>query len=200
MKNLLIIFVKNPVLGKVKTRLAKSIGEKNALLVYEKLLKRTKEIAANLLIDKRVCYSEFIGQDDLWNNNSFQKKMQKGNDLGEKMYNAFKDAFADSYNNICLIGSDNMELTDEIILQAFSTLSKKDIVLGPSLDGGYYLIGMKRPHKELFFGKTWGSSKVFYEAVDEITRMNLDHALLPALNDIDQIEDIKDEDRAFLLP
>ncbi len=199
MENLLIIFVKNPKIGKVKSRLAKSIGDKMALSVYKKLVKRTKEITIDLPIDKRVYYSETIEDDDLWENSIYQKRLQKGGDLGERMYNAFKEASSDSYHNICLIGSDIMELTSEIVLQAFSLLADQHIVLGPSLDGGYYLIAMKLPVKELFLNKKWGTKEVFSEAIHGIKKMKLDYALLPTLNDIDEVGDIRDIDKDYLL-
>jgi rSAM/selenodomain-associated transferase 1 len=198
MKNLLIIFVKNPELGKVKSRLAKSIGNKKALSVYKKLLKRTKEITIELPMDKCVYYSDVVEQDDLWENHIFQKKLQKGNDLGERMYNAFKEASNDSYHKICLIGSDLMELTNEIVMQAFRLLDNRKIVLGPSFDGGYYLIAMKAPVKELFLNKKWSTKEVFSDAIHEITTLNLDYATLPKLNDIDDVWDIKDGDRDYL--
>lgn len=199
MKNLLIIFVKNPELGKVKSRLAKSIGNKKALSVYKKLLKRTKEITIDLPMDKCVYYSDIVEQDDLWENHIFQKKLQKGNDLGERMCNAFIEASNDSYHKICLIGSDLMELTNEMVMQAFSLLDTRKIVIGPSLDGGYYLIAMKTPVKEIFLNKKWSTKDVFADAVHEIKTMNLDYALLPTLNDIDDVWDINDSDRDYLL-
>ena len=199
MKNVLIIFVKNPKLGKVKSRLAKSIGDMNALSVYKKLLKMTKEIVIDLEFDKRVCYSDMIEQEDLWDNGIFQKGLQKGDDLGLRMYNAFKDASEDSYQKICLIGSDIIELTDEIIIKAFSLLDEHDIVLGPSFDGGYYLIGMKSPTKVLFENIKWSTGVVLAETINEIHKLKLNYALLPTLNDIDEIEDINDIDKDFLL-
>jgi len=199
MKKLLIIFVKNPELGKVKSRLAKSIGEKKALSVYKKLLERTKEVLMEIEIDKRVCYSEIIDQEDLWENSNFQKSLQKGDDLGVRMHNAIDAAFKDLYGKICLIGSDIMDLSDEIIKNAFNLLDDHDIVLGPSFDGGYYLIGMKSPAKELFLNKKWSTGVVLEEAIDEIKKLKLTYAFLPTLNDIDEIEDINDKDRNYLL-
>ena len=199
MEKLLIIFVKNPKIGKVKSRLAKSIGDRKALSVYKKLLRRTKEHVIDLEIDKRVCYSEMIDQEDLWENSKFQKSLQQGDDLGVRMYNAIKDASKDPYHKICLIGSDIMELTDEIIIRAFSLLDEHDIVLGPSFDGGYYLIGMKSPVKELFLNKKWSTEVVLAETVNKIKKLKLTYALLPTLNDIDEIEDLSDSDRDYLL-
>jgi len=198
MKNVLIIFVKNPEIGKVKSRLAKTIGDKQALSVYKKLLEITKEIVIDLEFDKCVCYSDWIDREDLWNNDTFRKTLQKGDDLGFRMYIAIKD-LSDSYEKICLIGSDTIELTDEIIERAYALLEDHDIVLGPSFDGGYYLIGMKSPTKALFEPISWSTGAVLAETIDKIGKLKLTYALLPTLNDIDEIEDINDRDRESLL-
>lgn len=199
MENLLIIFVKNPVIGKVKSRLAKSIGDKKALSVYIKLLTNTKKIVKDLDMDKRVCYSDTIDKEDLWGSSNFQKSLQKGNDLGLRMYHAIDDASKESYDKICLIGSDIMELTDEIIIKAFNRLDDFDIVLGPSFDGGYYLIGMNSPVRELFLNKKWSTGVVLEEAVNEIKKLKLTYSFLPTLNDIDEIEDINESNKDYLL-
>lgn len=198
MKNLLIIFVKNPKIGKVKSRLANSIGEEKALSVYKKLLLKTNEVVIDLNLDKCVYYSESIDQEDLWENSIFLKAKQKGENLGVRMRNAFNEAFENSYDKICLIGSDIMELTDEIIVQAFDHLDTHDIVLGPSIDGGYYLIGMKSPVSYVFENKKWGTGEVLKATLDDINKMLLKYFLLPILNDIDEIEDINDSNREYL--
>jgi len=198
MDSLLIIFVKNPEIGKVKSRLAKIIGAEKALFVYKKLLIKTKEIVANISVEKLVCYSDKISAGDLWENSSFQKTLQRGDDLGDKMYNAFHDAVEQSYRKICLIGSDNMEITADIIKEAFHQLDDQDIVLGPAIDGGYYLIAMKFPYREIFKNKEWGSDSVLKNTIDDIQKLNLKYSLLPELNDIDVFEDINEKDRDFL--
>ncbi|MCG8307173.1 MAG: TIGR04282 family arsenosugar biosynthesis glycosyltransferase [Cytophagales bacterium] len=200
MKKLLIIFVKNPELGKVKSRLAKSIGKEKALQVYKKLLQQTKNITVAVDCDKLICYSDRIERNDLWDNINFKKSVQAGKDLGDRMFNSIRQASKDAYNRICLIGSDNMELTSEIINRAFGYLDGDDIVLGPAKDGGYYLIGMKYPVSEIFSNKKWGSSDVLQETINDISRLGLSCRLLPELNDIDEIEDINEKDLDFLLP
>ena len=199
MKNLLIIFVKNPVLGKVKSRLAQSIGAEGALSVYKKLLERTRETVVNLDIQKQVSYSDKLDETDLWGNDIFRKAVQKGENLGERMYHAIENGHKQSFQKICLIGSDIFELTEEIIKDAFKLLDHYDIVLGPSEDGGYYLIGMKTPVKKIFENKKWGTNSVLHETIKDIRRIGLKFELLPTLNDIDVLEDIKDVDRDFLL-
>jgi len=198
-RNLLIIFVKNPVLGKVKSRLAQSIGEGKALSVYKKLLANTRETVGKLTLTKLVSYSDRIDQNDIWENELFIKSKQKGSDLGERMYNALIDGQNLSFDKICIIGSDIFELTPGIIENAFNLLNKYEVVLGPARDGGYYLIGMKSPVKDLFENKHWGSDSVLAETIENITRLGLTYKLLSTLNDIDSLEDINVKDRNYLL-
>ena len=163
MTSVLIIFVKNPVLGKVKTRLADALGEENALLIYQKLLQHTCLVTGNIIADKYVFYLEFINHNDLWKNEVYKKKLQHGNDLGERMKNAFELLFQKGYKEIVIIGSDCYELTEEIIMNAFGELKQKDVVIGPAKDGGYYLLGMNIFIPELFTGKSWSTNKVLQE-------------------------------------
>src|SRR5450432_3229162 len=106
MTSALIIFVKNPVLGKVKTRLADALGEENALLIYQKLLQHTFLITTNISADKYVFYMEYINHNDLWKNELYKKELQAGNDLGERMKNAFELLFQKAYKEVVIIGSD----------------------------------------------------------------------------------------------
>ena len=122
MKNLVILFYRNPELGKVKTRLAKTLGNEKAFAIYLRLADHTRSIAQNLPHNKIVYYSDFAVSEDAWPNSLFQKKVQRGNDLGEKMQNAFEEGFKNGYTSICIIGTDCFELTSEIIEQAFDQL------------------------------------------------------------------------------
>ncbi len=198
-KELLIVFVKQPVAGKVKSRLAKTIGDEKALSVYKKLIAKTMQTVRGLYMDKRICYSEKILDNDLFDNNLFQKAVQQGDDLGQKMYHAIDTAINQGYNKVCLIGTDIYELTDEILMQAFISLDHCEIVLGQATDGGYYLIGMKRSFKELFEDIEWGTNQVWQQTIKKIKQKRLTYIKLPELNDIDVIEDIRAEDKDYLL-
>ena len=188
-KNLLIIFTRNPVLGKVKTRLAKTVGDKTALDIYTFLLKKTKEITLDSPCDKVVYYSEKIIKNDIWNCNSFRKEVQSGEDLGAKMKNSFYDAFENNYRKVVLIGSDIYDLESHHINEAFKKLETNDVVMGPALDGGYYLIGLKKMHPKIFDNKRWGSSTVRKDTLKNLEKVDVH--LLPILNDVDVIEDIE---------
>ena len=188
-KNLLIIFTRNPVLGKVKTRLAKTVGDKTALDIYTFLLKKTKEITLDSPCDKVVYYSEKIIKNDIWNCNSFRKEVQFGEDLGAKMKNSFYDAFENNYRKVVLIGSDIYDLESYHINEASKKLETNDVVMGPALDGGYYLIGLKKMHPKIFDNKKWGSSTVRKDTLKNLEKVDVH--LLPILNDVDVIEDIE---------
>ena len=188
-KNLLIIFTRNPVLGKVKTRLAKTVGDKTALDIYHFLLQKTKEVTKKISCDKKVYYSEKIIEDDLWDQYIYQKKEQYGNDLGERMKNAFNDGFKNNYEKIIVIGSDLFDLESSHINEAFKKLNHNNVVIGPALDGGYYLIGLKKLHPKIFQNKNWGTSSVRKETLKNLEKVDVH--LLPMLNDVDVIEDIE---------
>jgi rSAM/selenodomain-associated transferase 1 len=190
MTSVLIIFVKNPVLGKVKTRLAHALGEENALMIYQKLLQHTCSVTTNVPADKYVFYLEYINHNDIWKNEVYKKELQYGNDLGKRMKNAFEILFQRGYKEIVIIGSDCYELTEEIIMNAFDQLKQKDVVIGPAKDGGYYLLGMNVFIPQLFTGKSWSTNKVFRETLTEIKSFNYSIYQLPVLNDIDTSEDV----------
>lgn len=191
-KSLLIIFTKNPELGKVKTRLAATVGNEVALAIYFQLLQKTCEVAMGLNHDKVVYYSDHIEERDLWNKDSFSKAVQSEGDLGERMKNAFIDAFAQGYERVCIIGSDCMDISTEILNEAFEKLHNRDTVIGASQDGGYYLLGMSKMIPELFDNKAWSTDEVFITTLEDFIRLGLDHAELPILNDIDTEKDLGD--------
>jgi rSAM/selenodomain-associated transferase 1 len=187
-KNLIIIFTRNPELGKVKTRLAKDIGTENALEIYKILLNHTFEIVANINTQKWIFYSENINEDQLFDEN-FEKKLQKGNDLGEKMKNAFEEGFNAGFQKIVIIGSDLIDLENSDFKLAFESLDTNDVVIGPALDGGYYLLGLKENYHQIFNDKKWGTDTVLEDTLNDFKNQKV--KLLNVKNDIDTIEDIK---------
>ena len=188
-QNLLIIFARPPVLGKVKTRLAQNIGEQAALDIYNYLLQHTLDITRELPVEKIVCYAGEIPENDIWDNTVYKKSLQHGNDLGERMQHAFEDGFKQGYNNIILIGSDLFDLSKPDLENAFSELEHYPYVIGPANDGGYYLIGMKEADEQIFKNKTWGSSRVFQDTVKDLCDKEVFY--LEYRNDIDVVSDIK---------
>ncbi|WP_350289970.1 TIGR04282 family arsenosugar biosynthesis glycosyltransferase [uncultured Croceitalea sp.] len=186
--NLLLIFTRNPELGKCKTRLAATVGDKAALDIYKFLLRHTVSITENLDFDKRVYYSEEVWEDDVWNSKIFEKRLQKGIDLGERMHNAFKDGFIAGYKNICIIGSDMFDLTQYDIENAFKQLDNHNFVVGPAEDGGYYLLGMNALNEKLFRDKAWGTGNVLKHTLVDLKEEN--YSSLALRNDVDLYEDI----------
>ena len=188
--SLLIIFYRNPQLGKVKTRLAATMGNEAALEIYLKLAKHTRSVTENISIDKVIYYSDFIDKNDFWNNHQYRKALQSGNDLGEKMKHAFSIGFHNGYHSICIIGTDCLELTEDFILNAFENLQSHDAVIGPAKDGGYYLLGTKKLYPEIFNNKNWSTDTVFTETIHNFNSGGLSYYELPELRDIDKEEDL----------
>jgi len=187
---LLIIFYRNPDLGKVKTRLAATVGDEKALAIYFKLASHTRTISADVDCDRVVYYSDYIDTEDAWFNNDYFKSLQKGNDLGGKMENAFEMAFAKGYKRVSIIGTDCFELTTQIIINAFKSLGTKDAVIGPAVDGGYYLLGMNRSIPQVFREKKWSTSSVYTDTIRDFNKLGIDYCQLPTLRDVDTEGDL----------
>ncbi|MGB7843312.1 MAG: TIGR04282 family arsenosugar biosynthesis glycosyltransferase [Salinimicrobium sp.] len=188
-KDLLLIFTRNPQLGKVKKRLAADIGDTSALKVYKFLLQHTFEVSKDLAVEKCIYYSEEIPQEDLWDKEIFQKKLQRGNGLGERMENAFSESFEAGYEKIVIIGSDLFDLQEEDLKKAFLALDTTNYVLGPASDGGYYLFGMKSLNSRVFRDKIWGSNTVLQETLQDLKNEQL--TMLEVRNDIDYVQDLE---------
>lgn len=186
---LLLVFVRHPELGKCKTRLAKSIGNQAALEVYKTLLTHTASVVKNINADKQIWYTENIVENDVWQPAYFSKKQQHGNDLGERMQFAFQKGFQAGYQQIIIVGSDIYELSETIINDAFSALERSDYALGPAKDGGYYLLGMNKLNSAIFQHKKWSTNSVFKDTLKNMTDKKV--TLLPELNDIDVVDDIR---------
>ena len=189
-KNLLLIFTRNPELGKAKTRLAKTVGDETALEIYKFLLQKTRDVSLKVTSDKAVYYSIKIRTNDIWDNEIYQKHQQNGEDLGIRMKNAFKDGFTSGYKKVMIIGSDLYNLSSENIENAFNNLNDNDFVIGPALDGGYYLLGMNSLQENIFENKDWGTETVRKDTLEDLKDKKV--KLLELKNDIDIYEDILD--------
>lgn len=186
---LLMIFAKNPVKGWVKSRLAESIGQQKALVVYRQLLKHTHRVTAALNYPKKVYYSHFIEPDDIWEAAGFDKALQDSGDLGQKMASGFLDNLSD-YQKVVIVGSDCPELTKAHLEEAFSQLDSYETVIGPAKDGGYYLLGMRQFIPGLFKQIDWSTSKVLAQTTAILDSQRLSYYLLETLNDIDSYDDL----------
>lgn len=188
----LIIFAKNAVEGKVKTRLAVDLGNAATLSFYKNLLKICKKSTHKLQIDKFLFYSDFIDNEDCFNNEIYHKRIQsKSTDLGEKMIRAFDDIFSLNYKKCIIIGSDCPYIDSNIIKKAFHKLDDNDVVIGPALDGGFYLLGVKCVDYLLFENIVWSTNKVTNVLSNNLKNKRLKFEFLTFLNDIDDYNSYK---------
>ena len=195
-KERLIIFYKNPELGKVKTRLAATVGEEMALAVYFRLASHTRTVVSSVSADKVVYYSQAVDFEDEWKD--VHKAMQKGSDLGERMHHAFEESFALGYESVCIIGTDCWQLEAKHLQEAFEQLITHEVVIGPATDGGYYLLGMKQMHAQFFQDKVWSSDTVLSRTLTDLKTLHLTFHLLPSLSDVDEEKDLPNHWRSII--
>ncbi|NTV01679.1 MAG: glycosyltransferase [Chlorobiaceae bacterium] len=189
-ERLLIVFSKNPVAGLVKTRLATSIGAAEALRVYEELRAITERATSAADCTRAVFYSDYIPEEDIFLDDATGAHLQDGTDLGERMHRAFLEGFRLGYRRVVLVGTDCPGLSVFLLDCAFEALEGDDAVIGPARDGGFYLIGLNRPIPELFLGRKWSTPEVLHESLSILSKQRAECAILPALSDIDTIDDL----------
>lgn len=181
-KNSLAILLKNPQKGKVKTRLAKSMGEEKALEIYHYLLNYTLDIAEEVDGEVTLFFSDFI--DEKLSEN-FEAVVQNGKDLGERMRNALARMVALGYHKIILIGSDCPYIAKAHLDETYEKLNNHDVVIGPAKDGGYYLIAFSALHGDVFSNIDWSTDKVLQQSLQYLDENHLQYHLLETLEDID---------------
>lgn len=197
MSSQLLIFIKNPVLGRVKTRLARTVGDAEALRIYRLLLEKTRLAALGALAERRLYYSDRIETGDAWVDTDFKKFVQRGDGLGARMAGAFRQAFADRADRAVIIGSDCPELGGALLKEAFSLLDRHDFVLGPTPDGGYYLLGMRAFEPSVFEGIAWSTESVRSATLEKIGALGKTCALLPEHSDVDTEADWRKFEAGF---
>lgn len=186
MTSALIVFMKNPALGKVKTRLAYTLGDEEALSIYHRLLDHTRSVTNKLSMDLIIYYTDYVDLNDGWD--STTKFLQCSGDLGQKMAQAFKEQLS-KYDQVCGIGTDCAELSQQHLGEAFNILETSDFVIGPANDGGYYLLGMNKFEPSIFEGIEWSTSAVLSQTINKLESKEASYSLLPELIDVDTIED-----------
>lgn len=191
----LLLLVKDPAHGPVKTRLARAIGEGTARALYKNfihdMISRFEREAFPLFI----CVhpeNALAGLKTLFGEH-LHYLPQRGDDLGRRMENCLRDAFSRGFHRVILIGSDIPDLPGEIVTDAFRFLNTFDCVIGPSIDGGYYLIGFRNDSllPEAFKGIRWGTDTVLEKTTEILKRYHLTTHLLRTWGDIDTIDDLK---------
>ena len=186
----LVVMAKQPVLGQVKTRLAASIGEEQALAVYERLLAITRNAIVRWKGEAEI---HVAGSPEPCEHFAIPRATwhaQVGEDLGARMSTAFQQAFERGAERVVLMGSDLPAVTSELIQEAFVALGSHDAVLGPANDGGYYLVGLKASHTGLFRNMAWSTDAVFRETVIRLEASGCSFHLLPTYADIDDKEQL----------
>lgn len=193
MENALIIFVDNLEKGKVKKQLARDIGEDKSLEVYKYLLSHTKDVTVHCKYNLFVFYSHYLHIADVFDDHVFSKHLQEGEEISEKMMNAFKKVFDLGHKNVCLIQSDCYDLQPEILNEAFEKLHETNIVTGPSQSSGFYLFGMNNFYPEFFI-----TDENYVLTVDQtqeiVNKLALTSSQLPRLSVINTMEDLLQTD------
>lgn len=187
----LIVFVKKPEAGRVKTRLAAGIGDAQALTVYERLLAHTYRQVVGVDAAVYVYCTEAVESLSGWSEDDYTVQVQAGADLGERMKRAFAERFEAGAERVCIIGSDCYDLMTGHLREAFRLLHTNDLIVGPAEDGGYYLLGMSNFLPEMFDDIAWSTPTVLSDTLAKADQLNLRTAALPTLRDIDDIDDLR---------
>lgn len=195
MKEKLIVFTRYPEAGKTKTRLIPVLGKEGAAKLHRQLTEGTISQAKQLKNTRQLFVEVYFtgGSQELmeaWLGNDIFYQNQVTGNLGLKMAAAFEMSFNAGIEKVVLIGTDCPGLNADLIAKAFNELDGQDLVLGPALDGGYYLIGLRRFVPEIFMGINWGTAEVLAQSVAIAQNLNLAIAYLPPLADIDRPEDL----------
>lgn len=188
-----LVFVRAPSPGMVKTRLAKDVGPDTALAIYKRM---TEHVLATVrgLDDEVETRIYFTPEDERnaveeWLGEGLDYRAQGDGDLGARMDAAFKAAFDDEFQKVIVVGSDLPGLAADHLRLAISALSDRDAVIGPATDGGYYLLGLGRP-LDLFQEIPWSTPEVLTRTLDRFVAAGVAPAALPRLNDVDTVEDL----------
>ena len=194
---MLLIFVKYPEPGKVKTRLAQYIGKEKAAHIYSVIaeaiihrVSKSREYKTIIFFDPPERKSDV---ENWLPNNDCKFLPQEGNSLGERMANAFSKAFSLGAEKAVIIGTDCMDISNDLISEAFATLDITDVILGPAEDGGYYLLGLKKLIPEIFNHIDWSTDRVLNQTLKTLREKGLRFQLLQTLKDIDTANDLNDE-------
>ena len=186
----LIVFLKAPRPGEVKTRLAKALGKDGACAAYRKLV---ETLLSNLkkVPEIELCYSPGDAQSEIepWLRSGWQAAPQTDGNLGARLAAAFARSFAAGAERVVIIGSDCPNVTRKDIDEAFENLASRDLVVGPAIDGGYWLIGLRQPQPALFEKIPWSSENVLAETLSRARGSGLKIHLLRLLSDVDTAED-----------
>ncbi len=187
-KKALIIFVKNPIPGNVKTRIARSVGDQRAAEIYIELLRHTRREVLKCETNRFVYYGDHINPSDLWTSAKFVKRMQRQSDLGARMHRALQEVLT-NHDSAVIIGSDCLDMNAVYIEEAFTALQSSDLVIGPTYDGGYALIGLNKTEPSLFQDIEWSTERVYQQTIKAANKKGLKVNSLKKVQDIDYYQD-----------
>ncbi|PJF39267.1 MAG: hypothetical protein CUN55_14845 [Phototrophicales bacterium] len=194
MKPILLLFLKAPIPGLVKTRLAAKIGHDEACAVYRELVaKQIGSIPEDWEVQIHYTGCTHVSQMSDWINvPAYTYHEQTNGGLGERLSHAFQMAFNHKGEQpVFAIGGDCPYLRRNILNNAQSLLDQADIVLGPASDGGYYLIGMNKFYPDCFKDISWSTEHVYEQTLEKIHAMELDYGILETLEDVDDIQSLR---------
>ena len=190
----LIVFAKNPVPGTVKTRLQRRYSPDQAAAIYRAFILDVIESAGAAPADQRVLAyapSDAVEAMATLVGDNWRLRPQADADLGARMSQAAADSFSEGADRVVILGTDAPSLPDARLTRAFDLLRTTDVVLGPSTDGGYYLVGLSQPFPEIFDGIDWSTEHVFRQTVDRIRSAGLRLGLLPPWYDVDTPDELE---------
>ncbi len=189
----LIVFAKEPVPGKVKTRLKGRFSDEDRVRLYRAFVKDTLAVSRMIKNTRTILAFSSAKTPHILNSmaDGFEMVKQKGDSLGERMYNALLYARERGSSQTVIIGTDSPSLGRRMIERAFQALTRKDVVIGPCVDGGYYLIGMKEPCEEIFQGVAWSTASVLKNTLDNTRLLKKTTMLLKEWYDVDDASGLK---------
>ncbi|MGM0452510.1 MAG: TIGR04282 family arsenosugar biosynthesis glycosyltransferase [Thermodesulfobacteriota bacterium] len=194
-RNCIIVFVKAPVYGTVKTRLAEKTGPAAALALYRAFVADSLERLFTVNADLRLYFDPPESRQSIteWLGTDLPLSAQTGNDLGQRMAAALAESLAMGYDNAVLVGSDLPDLPASIVSEALEGLARFSAVLGPGTDGGYYLIGFRRDGfcGDVFSNIEWSTDQVFTRTMERFDQLQQPVYVLPPWQDIDTYADLK---------
>lgn len=193
-KNGVLVFIKSPEIGKVKSRLSSSIDKETVLEIYRLFVQDILQNLEKLPYEKIICYHPKNAIDGIkkWLGSDYIYIPQNGRNLGERLKNGFIQGFEKGFTKLIAIGSDSPDMKLGFFNDAFENLDAHDTVIGPCTDGGYYLIGFSNSsfYPKVFDDIPWSTEFVYEKSLDSINRGNLKVYILPVWQDVDTIEDL----------
>jgi uncharacterized protein len=195
-KDCLIIFTRYPEAGKVKTRLIPALGAAAAADLHQRMVEHTLEKARALRQCKKLAIEVWftggnIAQMQDWLGTDVNYEPQPGGDLGDRLIAAFKTAFTKGQTSVVIVGTDCPDLNSTLLEKSFDVLQQHELVLGPAIDGGYYLVGLGRFVPELFEEIAWSTQAVLEQTLAITQQLDLEPVLLECLSDVDLPQDLE---------